>query len=136
MLRSSFATALFAAALALGTAAAPGSLGAQGPTALAPIPTSHAVAIAAPAPASGVATDTSAVRLAGPWAATAAFPVTLNATSDAAAYRDVGAGKNLALMGVGAAAIIIGLLVGDDAGTGIAIGGGLLGLYGFYQFLR
>jgi hypothetical protein len=39
-------------------------------------------------------------------------------------------------MGVGAAAIVIGLLVGGDGGAMISIGGGVLGLYGLFRYLR
>jgi hypothetical protein len=49
---------------------------------------------------------------------------------------NVGMGPNLALMGVGAAGVVIGLLVGGDGGAALAIGGGVLGLIGFYRFLR
>lgn len=37
---------------------------------------------------------------------------------------------------VGAAAVIAGILIGDDAGTVIAIGGAGLGLYGLYIWQR
>ncbi len=55
---------------------------------------------------------------------------------DAAQNRNVGMGPNLALMGVGAAGVVIGLLIGGDGGTALAIGGGVLGLVGFYRYLR
>jgi hypothetical protein len=45
-------------------------------------------------------------------------------------------GRNVALMIVGGAAVITGLLIGDDAGTLIAVGGAVVGLYGLYQFVR
>jgi hypothetical protein len=48
----------------------------------------------------------------------------------------VGAGPDLALMGVGAAAVVIGLMIGGDGGTIVALGGGILGLVGLYRFLR
>lgn len=48
----------------------------------------------------------------------------------------MGAGSNVALMGVGAAAIVVGLLVGGDGGTIIAVSGGVIGLLGLYRFLR
>ena len=48
----------------------------------------------------------------------------------------VNAGPNVALMGVGAATVVIGLLVGGDSGTLIALGGGVIGLVGFYRFLK
>lgn len=50
--------------------------------------------------------------------------------------RNVSVGSNLALMGVGAAAPVVGLLVGGDSGTVIAVGGGVIGLVGLYRYLR
>lgn len=49
---------------------------------------------------------------------------------------DVHVGANLALIGVGAAALVIGLVLDNDAGTVIAIGGGVVALIGFYRWLR
>ena len=49
---------------------------------------------------------------------------------------NIGVGSNVALMGVGAAGVVIGLLVGGDGGAAIAIGGGALGLFGLYRYLR
>lgn len=48
----------------------------------------------------------------------------------------MGAGQNVALMGVGGAALIVGLIVGGGAGTAIAVGGGIVGLYGLYRYLQ
>ena len=48
----------------------------------------------------------------------------------------LGAGPNVAMMGVGVAGVVIGLLVGGDGGAAIAIGGGALGLYGLFRYLR
>ena len=45
-------------------------------------------------------------------------------------------GANLALMGVGAAALVTGLVLDSDAGTIIAVGGGVVFLVGFYRWLR
>lgn len=50
--------------------------------------------------------------------------------------RSVGMGSNLAMMGVGAAAVVIGLMVGGDGGTILALGGGVVGLVGLYRYLR
>ena len=44
-------------------------------------------------------------------------------------------GADLALMGVGAAALVIGLVMDNDAGTIIAVGGGVVFLIGFYRWL-
>jgi hypothetical protein len=60
-------------------------------------------------------------------------------SSDRPALQDrgtVSVGANAALIGVGAAAVGVGLLIGGDSGTVIAVGGGLLGLLGFYRFLK
>lgn len=45
-------------------------------------------------------------------------------------------GPNLALMGAGAAGVVVGLLIGGDGGTAIALGGGVVGLIGLYRYLR
>lgn len=48
----------------------------------------------------------------------------------------VGAGSNVAMMGVGLAAIVVGSLIGGDGGTIIALGGGVIGLIGLFRYLR
>lgn len=74
-----------------------------------------------------------------------AIPAGITTTTQAGAWdvaqaqdndRSVGAGTNLALMGAGAAAVVVGLLIGGDSGTIIAVGGGVLALVGFFRFLR
>ena len=141
-------TTLLGVVVLLAGATVPATLGAQvSPTAVLHVPTAapattaatHDTARGAQAPV-GEASATAA----GPWAAWVAVRVATPATRDVAlAHGDanvadvnVGAGRNLALMGVGAAAVVIGLLVGDTAGTAIAVGGGLVGLYGLYLFLK
>lgn len=49
---------------------------------------------------------------------------------------NVAVGRNVAMMGVGVAAIVVGSLIGGDGGTIIAIGGGVIGLIGLYRYLR
>ena len=44
-------------------------------------------------------------------------------------------GSGVGLMILGGAALITGLIIGDDAGTVIAVGGALVGLYGLYVYL-
>ena len=39
-------------------------------------------------------------------------------------------------MVVGGAAVLTGLIIGDDAGTIIAVGGAVMGLYGLYEYLQ
>ncbi len=48
----------------------------------------------------------------------------------------LGTGRNLALVIVGGAALVTGLLIGDDAGAILAVGGAVVGLYGLYQIMR
>jgi len=43
--------------------------------------------------------------------------------------------RALALMIVGGAALVIGAVIGDDAGTIVMLGGAAVGLYGLYMFL-
>ena len=48
----------------------------------------------------------------------------------------IGAGSNVALMGVGIAGLVVGSMIGGNGGTMIAIGGGVVGLIGLFRFLR
>ena len=43
---------------------------------------------------------------------------------------------NVATMGVGAAAVGLGLIMGGDGGTVVALTGGVVGLVGLYRYLR
>lgn len=45
-------------------------------------------------------------------------------------------GQGAALMVVGGAALVAGLLIGGDAGSAVAIGGLAVGLVGLYQYVR
>jgi hypothetical protein len=54
----------------------------------------------------------------------------------AAAPRRAGYGQPIALMVVGGAGLLTGLIIGGDAGTVIAVGGSLVGLYGLYEYLQ
>ena len=47
-----------------------------------------------------------------------------------------GRGTNVALMVVGGAAIVLGAVIGGDAGTLMMIGGAGVGLWGLYHYLR
>jgi hypothetical protein len=44
--------------------------------------------------------------------------------------------RNKALMIVGGAALLVGAIIGNDAGTIIMVGGAVVGLYGLYKFLE
>jgi len=47
-----------------------------------------------------------------------------------------GVGANRAMMGAGIAAVLIGLIVGGDVGTLIAVGGAIFALVGLYRYMR
>ena len=73
-------------------------------------------------------------------AAVGARPVSqTNASLDqaeTAMQQRLGLGQARALMIVGFAALVIGLLMDNDPGTLIAVGGAVVGLYGLYHYLR
>jgi len=48
----------------------------------------------------------------------------------------VRAGPNIAMMAVGGAALVTGLIIGGDGGYVIAAGGAVIGLIGLYRYLR
>ena len=54
----------------------------------------------------------------------------------AAAAKRQGLGQPVAMMIVGGAALVAGVVIGGDAGTLIAIGGVVVGLIGLYQYLQ
>jgi hypothetical protein len=56
--------------------------------------------------------------------------------AEAALQQRLGLGQARALMIVGFAAVVIGLLMDNDPGTLIAVGGAVVGLYGLYHYLR
>jgi hypothetical protein len=94
---------------------------------LAPAPATAPVAPVAP-----VAEPTTGPTLAAASVAVrhAESPVT------AAPARRAGYGQPVALMVVGGAAHLTGLIIGDSAGTAIAVGGAVVGLVGLYQYLQ
>ena len=59
-----------------------------------------------------------------------------DADAQAALQQRLGLGQARAMMIVGFAAVIIGLIMDNDPGTLIAIGGAVVGLYGLYNYLR
>ena len=75
----------------------------------------------------------------GPTVDAARVGVTRQTSSElqpAAQARRRGMGQPIALMVVGGAALLTGLIIGGDAGTVIAVGGALVGLYGLYEYLQ
>lgn len=67
---------------------------------------------------------------AGITAPSAATPVTSDAQLETPSR------ESAALMIVGGAALLAGLLIGGGAGTAIAVGGALIGLYGLWMYVR
>ncbi len=122
----------------------PAALFAQSNTGLLPVDSSALVASSlnpsslnpsVPSP-----TASTSVPLSGPRLAPAAL-VAAKRTSPLVPMptpHDAGAnvGPNLALMGVGAAAVVTGLLIGGDGGSAVAIGGAVVGLVGLYRYMR
>jgi hypothetical protein len=91
--------------------------------------------VARPAAAQDVAP--SAEPLVGPTMTSATVAVRHAETPVAPApARRAGYGQPVALMVVGGAALLTGLIIGDSAGTAIAVGGAVVGLVGLYQYLQ
>ena len=103
-----------------------------------------ALAVAqAPAKAASPATPSSATsysaKSAGPTVeATKVGVKQASSASRAPAAYDahVGAGRNIALMVVGGAALVIGAVIGGAAGLLIGVAGAAVGLYGLYYFIQ
>jgi hypothetical protein len=94
------------------------------------------------APTSLLTADSTATdaRPAGPTADAARVAVSQPTSHElkvsSAAQRRRGLGQPIALMVVGGAALLTGLIIGEDVGTVIAVGGAVVGLYGLYQYLQ
>jgi hypothetical protein len=117
-------------ALALGIALVTLAAPARAQDAVVTSPVAAAPAPAAPQPA---VTPVAA----GPTVDAAALGVRHTpATKDAAPARRGGYGQPVALMVVGGAAVLVGLIIGNGAGAAIAVGGAVIGLVGLYQYLQ
>ena len=93
-------------------------------------PALQAPAVAAPvAPVAAVATGPSMD------ASTLSPRLAKHSEMTANSMRRPSRGSGVGLMIFGGAALITGLIIGDDAGTVIAVGGALVGLYGLYVYL-
>ncbi|MDQ6635215.1 MAG: hypothetical protein M3Z10_10725 [Gemmatimonadota bacterium] len=93
--------------------------------ALAPAPATALVSSAEPTPAP-----------VGPTLDAASVGVRHQAVETTAAARRSGMGQAEALMIVGGAAVLVGLLIGGGAGSAIAVGGAIVGLVGLYEYLQ
>ena len=91
----------------------------------------------APAPAPVALATPVAEPTTGPTLAAASVAVrhAESPVSNAPARR-AGYGQPVALMVVGGAGLLTGLIIGGDAGTAIAVGGAVVGLIGLYQYLQ
>lgn len=76
----------------------------------------------------------------GPWRADAIVGIqnqsAVDYSSRAALASTASKGQPIALMAVGAAAIVLGALVDNDASDLLIVGGSVIGLYGLYLYLR
>ncbi|CAN5907358.1 hypothetical protein BH11GEM1_BH11GEM1_21890 [soil metagenome] len=79
-----------------------------------------------------------APAVAGPTRDAATVAVRHTAAADAAAPQPATRGhdRGTALMIVGGAAILTGLVIGNGAGYAISVAGAVVGLYGLYQYLQ
>ena len=103
----------------------------QSSAAVATAPSTAAIA----APSTAPIAASSAVTLAGPRIQEARF------TRDAAEpkmapMRDEGISRNVVWMIVGGATLVVGSVVGGDAGTIMMVTGGVIGLVGLMRFLQ
>jgi hypothetical protein len=90
----------------------------------------------APATAQSAPPAASAITPAGPTMEAAAVAVRHAPVATAATAPRGGYGQPMALMIVGGAAVLVGLIIGGDVGTVIAVGGAVAGLVGLYQYLQ
>jgi hypothetical protein len=112
-------------ALAVMLFAAP--LAAQGESQVSTTPDSSTVSATAASPAGPTITNaTAGVRTS---ASTISAPTT-------APRQEGSVGRNPAMMIVGGVALITGAIIGGNTGTIIMVGGGILGLYGLWQYLK
>jgi len=127
-----------AVAIAIGVALHPAALQAQHAS-----ETANAVVAAQVVqtytPASAASRDAVIAAPVGPRVAPSGIDT--RASADASAPQDrgsahLGAGANVALMGVGAAAVIVGLMIGGNGGTIVALAGGAVGLLGLFRYIR
>ena len=135
--RSRFTLTAAVAALALCVSARTAQSQQVIPSPVAASPTAASQALAPSTPKADVAAPKSG---AGPTVDAARAGVTQESSQELkvsnAAQRRRGLGQPIALMVVGGAALLAGLIIGDDAGTVIAVGGALIGLYGLYEYLQ
>jgi hypothetical protein len=126
---------MFASAIAVALLAAPLAAQTAAPEQNAPVAVTTAVttAVVADAP---VAVTSDVAR--GPLMKDAAVGVRLDARNAPLAVppKFQATGRNPAMMIVGGAALIVGAVVGGQAGTIVMIAGGIIGLVGLWNYLQ
>lgn len=91
----------------------------------------------APTPVSATAAAPAIDQAMGPALSTASVAVRhAELPAAPAPAKRAGYGQPIALMVVGGAAVLTGLIIGKDVGTFIAVGGAVVGLVGLYQYLQ
>jgi len=116
------------ASLALAAALAPLALTAQSSTALAPTSPAPVVAPAQARSTAMVRPDVAGIQT----RADANAPLVVSSAASEGLHQ----GEGVALMAVGGAGLIAGLLIGGNAGSAVAIGGVVVGLVGLYEYVR
>lgn len=116
------------ATLALAAALAPVAVIAQGSADLAPTSPAPVVATAQAQQSAMVRADVAGVHARND----ASSPLVVSA----AAAEGLNQGEGVALMAVGGAGLVAGLLIGGNAGSAVAIGGLAVGLIGLYEYVR
>ncbi|MDQ2768607.1 MAG: hypothetical protein M3Y30_15810 [Gemmatimonadota bacterium] len=101
----------------------------------APTPDLQAADVAAPASTASASTTLEVATGPSMDAATLSPRVSSDAALSTNAMRRPSRGSGVGLMIFGGAALITGLIIGGSAGTVIAVGGAIVGLYGLYVYL-
>jgi hypothetical protein len=128
----SFRSSVLLVALALGAAVLPSSLTAQ---------QDSTVVIVAPTPAVAVALPLVSVTPSladGPRISPSGItkPKAADTRELSLRQESMGNGRNVAMMLVGVAGIVVGSIVGGDGGNIIAISGGVIGLIGLFRYVQ
>jgi hypothetical protein len=84
----------------------------------------------------GSANADASTRTTGPTETAVALRMKHAAVDEAAPLPRGGRADSKALMIVGLAAVVTGIVVGDDAGTILILGGAGIGLYGLYKYMQ
>lgn len=121
---------------------APLSIQAQESTTAQPVVETHLIGAPAtpttstPLPAVADSTARTVATNGGPVAQSAALKFRVSTSDTPAPVPQASRTNATAMMVVGLAAVVVGVAVGDDAGTILVLAGSGIGLYGLYKFLQ